>query len=121
VDAEALAVFVDRMDDDLDTPGALAGVFDLVRAANIAADAGDDDRARVLAVSVAVLAGALGLAFAGAGPALDDEAARLVQARDEARARRDWSKADEIRAELESGGWVVEDTASGTRLHRRES
>jgi cysteinyl-tRNA synthetase len=121
VDAEALAVFVDRMDDDLDTPGALAGVFDLVRAANIAADAGDDDRARVLAVSVAVLAGALGLAFAGAGPALDDEAARLVRARDEARARRDWSKADEIRAELESGGWVVEDTASGTRLHRRES
>ena len=33
------------MDDDLDTPGALAAVFDLVRRANAAADAGDDGRA----------------------------------------------------------------------------
>ena len=40
-DAEAVARFRERMDDDLDTPGALAGVFDLVRRANAAADAGD--------------------------------------------------------------------------------
>ena len=37
----AVARFRERMDDDLDTPGALAGVFDLVRRANAAADAGD--------------------------------------------------------------------------------
>ena len=38
--------FVERMDDDLDTPGALAGVFELVSRANAAADAGDADRRR---------------------------------------------------------------------------
>ena len=42
-DADALASFSERMDDDLDTPGALAGVFELVSAAHSAADAGDQD------------------------------------------------------------------------------
>ena len=41
VDADAVDRFRGRMDDDLDTPGALAGVFDLVRQANAAADGGD--------------------------------------------------------------------------------
>ena len=120
VDGDALATFVDRMDDDLDTPGALAGIFDLVRRANHAADAGDLESARTLAVSVAVLAGALGLVLAGPGPALDEETGQLVRARDDARAQREWARADELRTELEGRGWVVEDTADGTRLHRRD-
>ncbi len=48
-DPEAVASFVARMDDDLDTPGALAGIFDLARRAHSAADAGDADTGRVLA------------------------------------------------------------------------
>ncbi len=120
VDPAALSAFVERMDDDLDTPGAVAGIFDLVRQANAAADAGDSEGARTLAVSVAVLAGALGLRFTGSGPAVDDQTSQLVNARDQARAERDWVRADEIRAELEALGWVVEDTADGTRLHLRQ-
>ena len=42
-DPAALASFRTRMDDDLDTPGALAGVFELVTAAHSVADAGDAD------------------------------------------------------------------------------
>src|ERR1700683_5017661 len=42
IDADALAAFRARMDDDLDTPGALAGIFDLVTAAHTAADAGGE-------------------------------------------------------------------------------
>ena len=40
IDADALAAFRTRMDDDLDTPGALADIFDLVSAAHTSADAG---------------------------------------------------------------------------------
>ncbi|HLW44651.1 MAG TPA: cysteine--tRNA ligase, partial [Acidimicrobiales bacterium] len=121
VDTAALDAFVERMDDDLDSPGAVAGIFELVRRANSAADAGDMVTGRTLAVSVAVLAGALGLQLAGPGGALDEHSAQLVRERDEARAQRDWAKADEIRIRLESEGWVVEDTADGTRLHRRDN
>ena len=41
------------MDDDLDTPGAMAVVFDTVRRANVALDAGDADDARPLVAAVA--------------------------------------------------------------------
>ena len=44
--------FGERMDDDLDTPGALAGMFELVRGANVAADAGDVQRAAQAAATV---------------------------------------------------------------------
>ena len=53
LDAEAVARFRERMDDDLDTPGALAAIFDLVRRANAAADAGDDAPARAARATVA--------------------------------------------------------------------
>ena len=118
-DEEALGGFVARMDDDLDTPGAVAGIFELVRRANAAGDEGRAEEARRLAVTVAVLAGALGLALRGGGEDVDEESAALVRRRDEARRERDWAAADDLRGRLEALGWVVEDTAGGTRLHRR--
>jgi cysteinyl-tRNA synthetase len=42
-----------------------------------------------------------------------------VQARDAARAARDWGRADALRDELEAAGWLVEDSAVGTRIRRR--
>ncbi len=119
VDGGALDAFVERMDDDLDTPEAVAGIFELVRGANSAADAGRTEEARGTAVSVAVLAGALGLRLVGGGPELDEHTAVMVRQRDEARAERDWARADRIREQLEAEGWGVEDTPGGTKLHRR--
>jgi len=118
-DADALAGFVEHMDDDLDTPGALAAVFDLVRRANSAADDGDEDEGRRLAATVVVLCGALGLALGGSASTLDPETAALVADRDRARAAGDYDQADADRRELEARGWVVEDSPQGTRLHRR--
>jgi cysteinyl-tRNA synthetase len=37
---------------------------------------------------------------------------------DQARADREFGRADQIRAELEAEGWRVENTAEGTRVHR---
>ncbi len=116
-DPAALAAFCERMDDDLDTPAAVAGLFDLVTEANAAADGGDAERGRQLATTVRILCGALGLELRSAA-ALGDEERRLVAERDAARAGRDFDRADAIRDELTARGWIVEDGPQGTRLHR---
>jgi cysteinyl-tRNA synthetase len=120
VDADAVARFRERMDDDLDTPGALAAVFDLVRRANAGADGGDASGAPRSARTVALLCGALGLPLrTGSDDGVDADAAELVRRRDEARDARDWARADALRDELERAGWLVEDGAGGTRVRRR--
>jgi cysteinyl-tRNA synthetase len=118
VDPGALARFRTRMDDDLDTPGALAGIFELVTEAHTQADAGDEGRARALAWSAAVLAAALGLSLHADDSVVDEETARLVAERDAARAARDFSRADALRDELTALGWTVEDTPAGTAVRR---
>jgi cysteinyl-tRNA synthetase len=108
------------MDDDLDTPGALGGLFELVRKANRAAADGDAETATRLATTVAVLCGALGLALRpGGDEEIDAETAALVAERDAARAARDWSRADDLRDQLVGLGWMVEDSAAGTRVRRQ--
>jgi cysteinyl-tRNA synthetase len=120
IDQAAVDAFCASMDGDLDTPGALATVFDLARRANAAADAGDDGTAVVAARTAALLAAALGLGLrGGTRDEVDAAASDLVRRRDEARAARDWTSADALRAELEGAGWLVEDSAEGTRIRRR--
>jgi len=106
------------LDDDLNTPLALAQLFEAVSAANAAADRGDQESAKELAGAVAVLFGSLGLGLRASADVDDDDAEDLVAARDLARAQKDWAKADRLRAELEERGWVVEDSAAGTLIRR---
>ena len=81
IDADALAAFRARMDDDLDTPGALAGIFELVTAAHTAADAGDEaeGRARWPARPPCWWA-ALGVPLRAESDEVDEASARLVAA-----------------------------------------
>jgi cysteinyl-tRNA synthetase len=92
-------------------------VFDAVTRANAAADAGDDEAAARLAAAVFSAARAVGLEVRG-----DDDVPDLVAAQvaalDAARVERDYATADAIRAALQSEGWVVETTASGTTVRR---
>jgi cysteinyl-tRNA synthetase len=118
VDPGALATFRARLDNDLDTPGALAGIFELVSAAHSAADAGDEVEGGRFARSAAVLAAALGLSLRAADAEVDEESSRLVAERDEARRTRDFARADALRDELVARGWTVEDTPSGTAIRR---
>jgi cysteinyl-tRNA synthetase len=120
IDREAVDRFRRRMDDDLDTPGALAAVFDLVRTANGADDRGETVAAGRNARTAALLCAVLGLDLRpGAGDEVDPDTAELVRRRDEARSARRWDEADALRGQLEVAGWLVEDGAEGTRIRRR--
>ena len=117
--------FVTAMDDDLSTPAAVAAVHNLVREGNAALDAGDDDKARAAAGSVRAMMGVLGLdplapewaesstAETPARSALAELVEAMLAERQEARAARDFARADAVRDRLLQAGIAVEDTPDG--------
>jgi cysteinyl-tRNA synthetase len=115
-DADVLARFRERMDDDLDTPGATAIMFDTVRRANAALDAGGAE-AGALVAAVHQMCTAFGLVL-NTGGDVPAEAAAKAAALDAARAAKDFAAADALRAELQADGWTVETTKAGTTLRR---
>ena len=115
-DADVIARFRHLMDDDLDTPNAMAHIFDTVRRANSAIDAGDPSAGSLVA-AVHEMCGALGLVLASAG-AVDADAAAKAKALDAARAAKDFTAADALRNELQAEGWIVETGKGGTTLRR---
>ncbi len=117
-DGAAIGAFRAAMDDDLSTPAVLALLADLRRRANILLDGGDRASAAPLAAAVQEIAGAVGLIVGVEDEEIPADVADLVGRRDQARAGRDYAAADSIRDELVGRGWVVEDTASGTKVHR---
>ena len=120
-DDAAIAEFCAAMTDDLSTPRALAGIFDLVAAGNQAIEAGDTARAAVLRDTVVELAGILGFDFADAAGGderlVDGLIAELVALRDEARGQRDFATSDRIRERLHKLGVELADSREGTRWH----
>ena len=111
--------FIERMDDDLDTPGAVAVLFDLVRQANTAADSGDLTLARSLVETVEELSRAVGLDIGDQEEKPDNEIQALVDKRSQARLEKNFVEADAIREQLSKLGWQVEDTPDGPVLHRK--
>jgi cysteinyl-tRNA synthetase len=106
--------FRKAMDDDFDTPAAVAVVQKLRRDANVALDDGRPDDAARLIATVRSLAGALGLELTDDVAEMDDDVAELVEERNAARARKDFAESDRIRDELLARGIVLEDTPNGT-------
>ena len=115
--------FIEAMEDDFNTPSALAALFDLVRAINQARDAGLS--AEELSAGQTVLrelAGVLGLRLDLRRETSGDSAPYiqlLVEVRDELRKARQWEWADRIRDRLAEAGISVEDDPAGTRWERR--
>jgi cysteinyl-tRNA synthetase len=104
--------FLEAMDDDFNTPEALGALFDLSRA--LRADGLPAPALVRGAKELQALAGALGLQ----GPrrsGLDESTVdRLIEQRAQARRQRNFQRADEIRAEIERLGAILEDKPSGT-------
>jgi cysteinyl-tRNA synthetase len=111
--------FRQAMDDDFNTPVALAHLFDLARSINRAQAAGVDRVAIRYAQSVlAELSGVLGLRLdepeVPIGRAVEPFIQLLIEVRSELRQQRQWALADRIRERLAELGVALEDTPSGT-------
>ena len=113
--------FVDAMDDDLNTPQALAAIFDLCRKMNRTRSDGNDVSAA--ADLVRELTGALGFNLAAPPKKVeglsDSAVSVLVQKRKDARADKRWGDADAVRDQLDAAGISISDTGGETEWTRK--
>jgi cysteinyl-tRNA synthetase len=120
--ARALEEFEAGMDDDLNTAVALAAVHSLSREVNRALDTCGvyaDDQRNILEL-VARFDSVLNIFGVGREEELlDAEIQALIEERQDARHRRDFARADQIRDELAARGITLEDTRDGVRWKRR--
>jgi cysteinyl-tRNA synthetase len=121
----ARAEFRAMMLADVNAPGALGVLFELVRTLNAAIDAGEVGQPDVPGITALVdefdrVLGIIALRRAeeAAPPVPVEEIERLIQERREARQHRNFSRADEIRNELAGRGILLEDSPTGTRWKR---
>ena len=114
------AQFIAAMDDDLNTADGLAAVFELVRDINVSVlPSGSKALLEEAAALFDTLAtDVLGLVYNRKKETLDDGIAARIEARQAARAAKNWAEADRIRDELKAEGIVLEDTPQGVKWHR---
>ena len=138
------ARFLASMDDDFNTPEALAVLQNMLRDMNSAKDAGEAQRVAALAAELTALGQVLGLlhvppaewarlgkpaSLAGAEPGLvaaaaahalpDAEVESRIAARVAARQAKNWAESDRIREELAAAGVLLEDKPGGQTVWRR--
>jgi len=116
------------MDDDFNSAGALGAVFDLVKTyyklidekgAVITQDRGALEAVRDGIVTFDTVLGLFPRGFPSHKADVPAEVEALVAARQEARKARDFRKADEIRKRLDEMGYIIEDTAGGSRVRKK--
>jgi cysteinyl-tRNA synthetase len=123
---KARASFAAAIESDLNTAGALAAIFDLVREVNAAFDAKQVSAADAAVVARAIdgmdrVLGVVSLRRAedAKPPVPVQEIEHLIEDRRAARQRRDFAAADAIRVSLADRGVLLEDGPGGTRWKRK--
>jgi cysteinyl-tRNA synthetase len=120
--------FTERVNDDLDTPGALAVMWEMIKDTSLRPEdllAGLYDMDRVFGLRLAnpgEAAKQLAKRELKEEVALDDlpeHIKELVHERDSARKNRSFDKADELRAEIEAQGFTVEDGDGESRVFKK--
>jgi cysteinyl-tRNA synthetase len=129
VDDESLARFRGAMDDDFNTPEALAAMQGVARELNQAKSAGDAAKSDAAAATLRAMGAVLGVLqqdpdtylkrSVGVQAISDAEIEGLLDARRAARAAKNFAESDRIREQLTAAGVLLEDKAGGTTQWRR--
>lgn len=130
VESPFLSKFTEIMDDDLNTAGAIGLIFEKIRDINRVLDSGDTgedikQRLKEERDTLFIAGNVLGIfqesprefferLSSEKPPISKEEIERLIEERAQARAQKDWKKADAIRDKLKNMGIVLEDTKKGT-------
>ncbi len=124
LDPVAVQAFTEAMDDDFNTPEALAVLFQLAKTAQSEKQS-NLVKAQSAADTLKALGAVLGILqqapeqFLHSGEQKDcEEIERLIASREQARAAKDWAKADAVRDTLLAKGILLEDSPEGTRWRR---
>ncbi|MHB8233592.1 MAG: cysteine--tRNA ligase [Solirubrobacteraceae bacterium] len=113
--AQHKEAFFAALANDFNTPTALAALFEWVREANRRGDGvGDADLREML--ETLGLGGLTPLDASGDSVGIDQEAQALLRQREQARAERDFARADEIREQLRALRWEIRDGPQGPEL-----
>jgi cysteinyl-tRNA synthetase len=110
--------FTDAMDDDFNTPLAIAALHELVKAINTARDNGaNDEQLKSAQAMLRELTGVLGLQLKEKTGSSDVEAQvnALIAERNEARKQKQWALSDQLRDKLKELGVTIEDSKDGTK------
>ena len=113
----AAANFTEAMDNDFNTAGAIAALFELSKSVNTARDNGATGEQLASAQETfKQLAGVLGLKLEEKKGSSEDEAQveALLAERTQARKDKNWKRSDEIRDQLKALGVAIEDSKDGT-------
>jgi len=125
----ATAAFHEAMDDDFNTPEAIAVLQGIARELNGARSRGDEATAANAAAELRALAGVLGVlrvdpavwfrAGGAVGGLSDADIDALIATREAARQSKNWRESDRIRDELAAAGVILEDKPGGLTRWRR--
>ncbi|MBI2475342.1 cysteine--tRNA ligase [Candidatus Uhrbacteria bacterium] len=104
--------FLNAINNDLNSPQALAILWEMVEDAKMPTSA----RAQSLLKFDFVLGLGLG-DFVGKRLEIPEEVLELIQQRDEARVKKDWGESDRLREEIKNRGFIIEDTNQSQTIH----
>ncbi len=109
INKEYLEKFAEAMNDDLNTPKALAVLWELVR----------DEKAKGKYKTIGRMDEVLGLKlFEKEEVEIPEEIRKIAEERKKVRENKDWKKSDELRDLLKEEGWQIKDTKEGYQLKK---
>jgi cysteinyl-tRNA synthetase len=125
---EGTAKFLNAMNDDFNSAGAIGAMFDLIKTyyklvdekgAAITEDRGALEQLKAAIVTFDEVLGLFPDGFPSSEERIPPDVLALTQARQSARENRDFKKADELRDQVEEKGYIIEDRPDGQRIRRK--
>ena len=112
--------FEEAMDDDFNTPKAMAVIFELIREVNPMLDKNQitKNEAKQILDFLKSIDKVFGFIFKKEKIKIPNKIRKLVEKREKLRKQKKWEEADRIRKQIEKLGWQVQDTKKGPKIKK---